>query len=405
MPRSSKLPPAVVAVMSYSGLAVARSLGRRGIKVYGLANSDNEVGMTSRYITPVVIPDLLSSEDNTVDHLVGLAKKLDEPAVIFPTGDAIILPLSRHRDTLRRYYRFTIPDHDTAEKLISKAGLSEIIAERNIPGPRSETVNSPDDFQAAIQNISYPVLMKPIYSASWYLSKMVELIGVRKVIICDSVDELGRWYEKVSRVDPRVVLQELIPGDDDCLYYACGYFNSDGKLEAIFAGQKLRLTPIHFGSASFVKSVYDEKLFQVTTDLLAPLGYRGLFGVEFKKDPRDGIYKIIEVNVRWGLWDGMAARCGIDLAYLAYAREVGLPYSFDPIYREGINWLSSRRDIDAFIDYWREGSLSPLSWVRSLCSETEHAVYAVDDPQPAIAEIKAILREKVGSRLSRLLHQ
>jgi D-aspartate ligase len=174
MPGSYKLPPVVVAVMSYSGLAVARSLGRRGIKVYGLADSDNEIGMTSRYITPVVIPNLLSSENNTVDHLVGLAKKLDGPAVIFATGDAIVLPLSRQRDVLSRFYRFTIPDYNTAEKLVSKAGLSEIIADRNLPGPWSETVNSPDDFRAASRNISFPVLMKPIYSASWYLSVVRE---------------------------------------------------------------------------------------------------------------------------------------------------------------------------------------------------------------------------------------
>jgi predicted ATP-grasp superfamily ATP-dependent carboligase len=240
--------------------------------------------------------------------------------------------------------------------------------------------------------------MKPIYSASWYLQEMIDLIGIRKVIICDSYSDLEEWYSKVSRVDPRVVLQDLIPGDDSCLYYACGYFDSEGKPEALFAGQKLRLTPIHFGSASFVKSIYDEALLDSAASLLSPLNYRGLFGVEFKKDPRDDIYKVIEVNVRWGLWDGMAARCGIDIAYLAYAREVGLDYDFEPRYREGVNWLSIRRDFDAFIDYRREGSLSTFAWIKSLVGETEHAVFAKDDIQPILSELRAIFSEKIGRR-------
>jgi predicted ATP-grasp superfamily ATP-dependent carboligase len=228
---------------------------------------------------------------------------------------------------------------------------------------------------------------------------MVELIGVRKVIICSDPVELERWYGKVSQVDPRVVLQEMIPGGDDSLYYVCGYFRSDGELEAAFAGRKMRLTPIHFGSASFVRSVYDEELLQLSAKLLGPLKYKGLFGVEFKKDPRDGVYKIIEVNARWGLWDGMAARCGIDLAYLAYAREVGLPYVVEPRYRDGVKWLSFRRDLDAFIDYRREGALSVGRWLSSLLGETEYAVFAADDPGPVIPEFKAILKEKIGKRL------
>ena len=101
--RSSKLPPAVVAVMSYSGLAVARSLGRKGIRVFGLADSDSEVGMTSRYLTPVVIPNLIRSDADAVNGLLTLSRRIGRRAVIFATGDSIVLPLSRNRETLSRF--------------------------------------------------------------------------------------------------------------------------------------------------------------------------------------------------------------------------------------------------------------------------------------------------------------
>jgi predicted ATP-grasp superfamily ATP-dependent carboligase len=389
--------------MSYSGLALARSLARRGVKVYGVAGSPSEVGMTSRFVTPVIYPDIIRSDEDTVGALLDLSEKIGEPAVLFPTGDALVLPISRHRDRLSSRYKFLVPEPELAERLVSKDGLAEILQERDLPGPTSSTIREPSQLDHVVGKLRYPVIMKPIYSASWYLQDMVDRIGYRKVIVISDEAELRHWYKLVAEVDPRVILQEFIPGEDANLYYVCGYFNADGKLEGIFAGQKLRITPVHFGSASFVRSIRDDALLTKAVNLLQPLGYRGLFGVEFKKDTRDGEYKIIEVNVRWGLWDGLARRCGIDLGYLAYAREVELPFETNDHYRAGVCWLSFRRDLEAFLGYRRENLLSTWEWIRSLMGETEHAVFAWDDPGPAVQELKGIFLEKFASIRSRIV--
>ena len=402
MGRIGKRPPAVVAVMSYSGLAIVRSLARQGVKVYAVAGKKNEIGMSSRYAETIVLPNILRREEDVVEGLLNVARYIGEPAVLFPTGDALVLPVSRNREVLGNHYNFTIPEPELVEKLVSKDGLAGIVEEGQLPAPRSITVMDKAELDDASQAVAYPVILKPVYSASWYLPEMVSLIGVRKVIVVENKEQLHRWYAKVSAVDPRVVLQDFIPGADSDLYYTCGFFNKAGEPEAIFAGRKLRLTPIHFGSASFVESIRDKSLVQATTDLLTPLGYRGLFGVEFKQDSRDGIFKIIEVNVRFGLWDGLARRCGIDLAYLAYSREAGLPYTVNPDYHTGVKWLCFHRDLDAFLDYRKEGLLGFWSWIRSFFGETEHAVFAWDDPLPALVEIGNIIREKGNALLSRL---
>jgi predicted ATP-grasp superfamily ATP-dependent carboligase len=396
------IPPAVVVTMSYSGLAIVRSLARRGVKVYAVASSKDEVGMASRYARPIVFRNILRSERDTVRGLLNLAQIINRSAVLFPTGDALVLPISRNRKILSKYYKFLMPEQDIVEKLISKEGLAGIIEKGKLPGPRSKTIVNKAELDCVSRAVTYPILMKPAYSASWYLPELVKLIGVRKAIVVESRNQLEQLYGIVMTVDPRVILQEIIPGEDSRLYYICGYFNEEGKLEAVFAGQKLRVTPIHFGSASFVKSVRDETLLKATVDLMEPLGYKGLFGVEFKKDIRDGIFKIIEVNVRWGLWDGLAGRCGIDLAYLAYAREAGLPYKVNPIYRTGVKWLCFRRDLDAYLDYRKEGLLTIRSWIKSLLGETEHAVFAWDDLCPIIFECRDIIRQKGKSLLARL---
>jgi predicted ATP-grasp superfamily ATP-dependent carboligase len=396
-----EFPPAVVATMSYSGLALARSLGRKGIKVYGIATNKKEVGMASRYITPVVYPNIIRSYQDTLDAYIDLASRIGRRAVMFPTGDALVLPLSQHREELSKHYSFLMPSPEATERLVSKEGLSDIIRERGIPGPTALTVMTPDELDHAESEIRYPVIVKPVYSASWYRREMTDHIGYRKVILVENREDLKHWYSRIAVIDPRVILQEYVPGEDVRLYYVCGYFNADSKLEAAFAGQKVRVIPVHFGSASFVQSMHDERLIEAARGLLQPLGYKGLFGVEYKLDPRDDTYKVIEVNVRWGLWDGLARRCGIDLAYLAYAREAGLPYEPPSDYRDGVRWLSIRRDLAAFQGYRKEGALTTAQWLRSLMGETEHATFALDDPMPGLVEISAIADEKLHSLLSR----
>jgi predicted ATP-grasp superfamily ATP-dependent carboligase len=158
---------------------------------------------------------------------------------------------------------------------------------------------------------------------------------------------------------------------------------------------------VHFGSASFVESMRDERLVDAADRLLRPLRYKGLFGIEFKLDPRDNQYKVIEVNVRWGLWDGLARRCGIDLGYLAYARAAGLPYEVNSEYRRGVKWVSLRSDLEAFLDYRREGSLSVGGWLKSLAGVKELATFAWDDPHPGFAEFRSAMSEKSRGALRR----
>ena len=58
--------------------------------------------------------------------------------------------------------------------------------------------------------------------------------------------------------------------------------------------------------------MYIPELEQYGSVLLKEIGYYGLSEVEFKKDPRDGRYKLLEINARTWLWHSLAIRCGVD---------------------------------------------------------------------------------------------
>ena len=196
-----------------------------------------------------------------------------------------------------------------------------------------------------------------------------------------------------------VIVSEAIPGDDRDLLYFAFYRAADGRVWHV-SGRKERVTPIHFGSASYVVSIADPMLERISLDFLEKLNYQGLGGIEFKRDSRDGKLKLIELNTRYGLWDALGQLCGVDTAYVAYLDAIGEKLPEPRPARTGVKWVSISRDFGALRGYRREGTLRIGKWVRTLAGKKMWAVFAWDDPMPA-----ATAAVRFSQRVSRHLLQ
>src|SRR5512140_795752 len=138
-----KTPPAVVIPADKSAsLGIARSLGRRGIPVYGIDSDPHAIGMASRYLKPCPLPRSHDSEEDCLQCLVDLGKKLGEKAVLYPVSDEYVMLCSRYRDELSKYYLYVMPDHKTISSLLTKDGLHEMAKAHGIPDPLMFRVNS-----------------------------------------------------------------------------------------------------------------------------------------------------------------------------------------------------------------------------------------------------------------------
>jgi len=386
--------------MTYLGLGLVRALGREGVPVYALDPHPQALGMNSRYCKPVITPDIKHDEERYLDFLIDFGRKLPTRAVLYPTGDPTVVLFSRARDALARYYDFVMPDHETVLRLLTKDGLDEVARRHGIPAPRTIVPADRSAVEAAAGGLHYPVILKPAESHAWKAEPIVELIGVgTKVIPCKGPDELLTNYDRLAAHDPAVVIQEVIPGEDERLAYFCFYLDREGAPLGIFAGRKCRVLPPGFGSASYVESMEDSALSDVALKLLRAVNYRGLGGVEFKLDPRDGQYKLIELNVRFGLWDALGAQCGVNLAYIAYRDALGLPVEPKLSYRTGVKWVSFQRDLSAFKLYRRQRKLSTGEWLRTLLGEKMWAVFAWDDLAPFLSSAPGYLWQRLGPRL------
>jgi predicted ATP-grasp superfamily ATP-dependent carboligase len=199
-----------------------------------------------------------------------------------------------------------------------------------------------------------------------------------------------------------MIAQEVIPGGDSCLVYAPFYVDHNGTLMGYFSGRKHRVIPTGFGSASFVETFQDDRLRHLVARTLAAVGYRGLGGLEFKEDPRDGQYKLIEFNTRFGMWDGLGLHAGVDLAYLSYLDAIRSPIEPHLSFRSGVKWIDWQRDLRAFVDYRRRGHLTFGEWRRSLHGPRVCAVYSRLDRKPGLA-FSFDLAKKLGRRAWRLI--
>ena len=109
-----EITPAVVTPLDeHMGLDIARSLGQRGIPVYGIDLEPEAAGRTSKYCKLVICPDPKKSEQDYVQFLVDWGKALGCKAVLYPVSDDTALLCSRERHRLLPYYEFVMPDHAT----------------------------------------------------------------------------------------------------------------------------------------------------------------------------------------------------------------------------------------------------------------------------------------------------
>jgi len=303
-----------------------------------------------------------------------------------------------------------MPDHETMVKLSTKRGLAAAAQECDIPAPQTIMPQDGQQVEAIAADLAYPVILKPIESAYWHAPEIASLLrehalsGRAKVVLCRDASELVQAYHRIAAHDDRMIIQEMIPGPDENLVYISFYLDRQSRPLATFAGRKVRVLPVGFVSASYVRSFRDPELERVALQQLSGVHYQGLGGIEFKQDARDGRYKLIEFNTRFGMWDGLGVRCGVDTPYIAYLDTLNKPVEPQLIYRENVIWVEWQRDVRAFGIYRRQGRLTLGQWLRSLRGEKMWAVYNRDDWRPGVLftfHLLALWWSRVTSRRSR----
>jgi D-aspartate ligase len=317
----------VLDVAWVNGLAAIRSLGRAGIPVLAVDHRPSALGFRSRYARAVPSPDPGLEPEAFVETLAR-----QEPGVLLPTHDPPLNAVARHRDRLAGF-RFPFPAWDVLARIQDKRGQLEAATAAGVPVPETRHPQSAAEARAAGNELGYPVLVKPSEPVGFK-----RRFG-RQAFRAESDAEVDRAYGDAEEFAPMV--QELIPGGDEELYSLGSYLREDGEALGLFCGRKLLQVPPVIGTCRVGESVWVQDVVDAGLRLLRALGFHGISQVEFKRDTRDGSFKLMEVNPRLWQWHGLAAACGVDLPLIAYRDLAGEELSAVSMNGERRRWAIS----------------------------------------------------------------
>ncbi len=383
--------------MSVIALALARSLGRRGVAVVRLHPSRLDHSLSSRYCRRLEIcPDFYASEQELLDFLQALVARYPGPRVLIPGSDDCALFLSRYRDVLSTDYEVVAPSWSVMEDIIDKQHQYERAQAMGIPIPETYFPKDGTEVRAlAGRLLHYPYVIKPLVAHAWRKASMQGVSGGKKGYAAGSPLDLIRHYERIAAGDKQVMIQEVIGGEDERLFTFLGYLDAQSQPLGYCVRRKMRQFPLDFGYCTLTESCSDPVVVEQSLGLLQGLGFQGIVGVEWKLDPRTGIYKLIEINARAVNTSALAPAAGVDLPWLAFLDKTGPPPSPVTTWQEGVKWSYLELDIWAARELHRQGRLSWREWRHSLAGKRVDAVFAWDDPWPFIHSFFAALGQRL----------
>jgi D-aspartate ligase len=382
---------AVVIGGDYRALGVVRSLGRRGIPVWVLQD-EHGLATASRY-TQLSLAWPAVEEAQQIDYLLDLgARHRVDGWVLFPSGDEAAALLAHHHAVLSEHFRLSVPPWEITRWAYDKRLTYRLAMEVGVDVPWTRYPGRREDVVAL--DCAFPVILKPAHKAR----QLNRLTAAKAWRVDDRHALLARYDEACSLVAPDLIMiQELIPDAGETQFsYAALCLN--GHPLASVVARRTRQYPVDFGRAStYVETVNQPEVEEAARRLLAAIRYSGLIEVEFKRDPRDNRYKLLDMNPRvWG-WHTLGQRAGADFPYLLWRLIHDEPLPAVQT-RTGVRWVRMVTDLLAAAGEIRRGHLSPCAYLRSLLGPLEFAVFAVDDPLPALVDVPLLVLS-IGRRL------
>jgi predicted ATP-grasp superfamily ATP-dependent carboligase len=372
-------PAAIVLECSYvNGLSAIRSLAAMEVPVIALDHRRQALGLRSRLAAPVVCPHPHEQPEEFGAMLAEICEALPHGAVAFPTHDEYLVAVNRSAPTS---LRLPFGPRELIEPIQAKRFQYDAAARAGVLLPATFHPADEDAAVRAAEVLRYPAVMKPSEGAGFKRRHGIPLV------VAETPEELLAAYRLGAEFAP--MLQEQIPGGDDCLWTVGSYVDAGGAMPGIFCGRKLLQAPAGVGTCRVGVAEWDEEAVDGARRFLHALGYHGISQVEYKRDPRDGTLRLMEVNARLWQWHSLAAACGVDLVQMAYRDAIGEPVT------ARTSRAAGRRRWVALVRHVRESRREHLGLRRTLAPlrpPFSEPVLSLRDPMPGIHQVIGAMR-------------
>ena len=395
---SAGVPPsprkgAIVLGGAHGSLEIARSLGRRGIPVW-LITSDNPLASLSRFVE--------SSfrwrgprDSGALAFLTNLARRHGlDGWVLFAGSDDDVWFVAQNHAALGALFTLTTPAWNTIRWTHDKRAMNARADELGIAHPLTRQARSRDELVSL--GMSFPLILKPAVHEG-----RNAFVDAKAWRADDEATLLARYDEAKALVGAdAIMIQELIPGDGATQFSYAAVWDR-GKPVASLMAQRRRQYPVEFGfTSTLVETIEHPQIGAEACRFLASLDYSGLVEVEFKYDARDRRYKILDVNARAWSWLALGRAAGVDFAALQWRVATGGTIAPQAT-RRSARWIYVSRDLAASLWDMLDGTMPPTAYLRSFQRPLALAVFAWDDPVPALVDLPLSAVRVAGRWLAR----
>jgi predicted ATP-grasp superfamily ATP-dependent carboligase len=280
-------------------LSIVRSLGKKDIDVDVVSKHKLALCFYSKYCKRKYI----LSEKSWLKKLLKILKIIKYDLII-PAGEEESIVLSKIKNL-----PVVLPPAKSLEIVANKILTIKLMKKIGIPLPKTYIVKNLKDLDKIKERIRYPVIIRPSYFK--YHSRPRYIFSKENFL-----EEYLQYHKK----SPFPFVQEVVIGDTYGFFALC----KNGKILQYFAHKRIiEQDPKGAGSAVCVSSSIHPKMKKYSEKILKKLKWNGVAMIEYKKDEKDGEFKLIEINGRfWGSLP-LAIYAGVDFPYQLYCLAVG----------------------------------------------------------------------------------
>jgi D-aspartate ligase len=328
----NRAPDAVVIGSGANALGVLRALAQSGLSAVLVSAKAGETATRSRYARPCIVvePDRLTPE-----HLSRVLRLSNYQPMLFLTEELDVVRCLDDVDAWRRVFRTCMFTPEIARKLMSKAGFHQLAVEAGAPVPPSWIVADLAGL-GAIDPDAFPVVVKPVRRDPAYTARFARAYRL------ENAEALRSRISQLLEAGVELIVQQWIDGADSDIFFNLVFIDAPGRLATSFVGRKLLCWPPGLGgtAACAAAPAEHEALTRLTGDFLRYAGFRGLIGIEYKRDRNAGRFWMIEPTVyRTDHQHEVAALNGCDLLAQVYRACMGIGDASQPAYYAQRRWV------------------------------------------------------------------
>ncbi|PYX38241.1 MAG: hypothetical protein DMG81_12355 [Acidobacteria bacterium] len=380
-----------------AGLAVARSLARRGVRVLGLCSEPGSPAFYSRILTTVLrSPSAIHEPEAFVQFTLQTIRKFRIQLAI-PITDQAVLLFDQHRAGLESLTRVAMASASALRSALDKRINLDLAVKVGVPCAKQFELTSLRQIPEMIDVLGFPIVLKRPGDP---VDKTLPAFSFR-VLYAHNEEQLRGYVAEHCAHGQYPLFQEMATGE---IHNVC-CFAAQGEVLAAHEYQSIRRLE---GAGVFRKIIEPSPdLLRHARSLLGALRWDGAAHLGFFVDKKRDRVWYMETNSRfWASIQG-SVHAGWDFPYWVYQYFLhGQRPNPGPI-EVGSLTCWHLGDLIALLNFWRGGEIpatgttptpaqATLQYLSGFAPNVHSDVFAWDDPVPAVVEYWKIRKRLFG---------